>query len=68
MNDIIIDGKNYDFICRETIDDKEYIVFEDEDGIYVSEYKIVDKELELIQIDIELQKKILEGLGIDYGI
>ena len=33
MKDIVIDGKIYEFIDRCTIDNKNYVVFEDDDSV-----------------------------------
>ena len=66
MFDITIDGKVYDFIDKYEIDSHTYIVFEDDDGIYVNEIIIENNETKFLPIDIDLQKKILNTLEIEY--
>lgn len=68
MKDIVIDDKTYTFVSKYSCDDIDYIIFCDDDEIFVSEYRIVDNELELLRIDIKKQKEILESIGIDYGV
>ena len=66
MFDITIDGKVYDFIDKYEIDSHTYIVFEDDDAIYVNEIIIENNETKFLPIDIDLQKKILDTLEIEY--
>lgn len=66
MLDITIDGKVYDFIDKYEINSHTYVVYEDEDGIYVNELIIDNNETKFLSIDIELQKKVLEALEIEY--
>lgn len=66
MLDITIDGKVYDFIDKYEIDSHTYVVYEDEDGIYVNELIIDNNETKFLSIDIELQKMVLEALEIEY--
>ena len=64
MKDIIIDGVTYDFIANTTLNGKDYVVFEDQDSIYVCEYLIKDGEVLFVTIEDELENKVLESLGI----
>lgn len=66
MKDIIIDGISYDFIAKTTLDNKDYVVFEDEVSIYVCEYFTKNGEIFFNPIEDELEDKILESLGISY--
>ena len=66
MNDIVIDGKSYDYVAQYDKDNKKYVVFSDEDSVYVNECIINDEEITFFNIDIELQKEILRSLGIAY--
>lgn len=66
MLDITIDGKIYDFVDKYELDSHTYIVFEDEDAIYVNELVIDNNETKFLPIDIDLQKKVLEALEIEY--
>lgn len=68
MDDLIIDNKGYSLITRKRFDNKDYIVFEDDDSIYVSEYKIVANQIKLVETSLDEQKKVLESIGIDYGV
>lgn len=66
MLDIIIDGKTYDYIDKYEIDNHTYVVFEDEDGIYVNEIIVENDKINFLSIDVDLQKNILTALEIDY--
>lgn len=66
MSDITIDGKNYDYIDKCTIGEKNYIVFEDEECVYVNEYKVVNNQIVFINIDVSLQEQILRRLNLEY--
>lgn len=66
MKDIIIDGIAYDFIANTKMNGKDYVVFEDDEGIYVCEYFTSDGDVFFNPIDDELEDKVLESLGIDY--
>ena len=67
MKDIVIDGKTYEFIDRCTIDNKNYVVFEDEECVYVCEYVVKENgEIDFLVIDDALEDKVLEKLGLNY--
>lgn len=66
MFDITIDGKTYDYIDKYEIDNHTYVVFEDEDSIYVNEIILDNNQTKFVPINIELQKQILAALEIDY--
>jgi hypothetical protein len=67
MKDIVIDGKIYEFIDRCTIDNKNYVVFEDDDSVYVCEYVVNENgEVSFLVIDDALEDKVLETLGLNY--
>lgn len=66
MEDIIIDGVTYDLVTRTTIDGINYVVFEDEEGIYVCEYVVQNDEIFFKTISDEMEDKVLNTLGIDY--
>lgn len=66
MFDITIDGVSYNYVDKCELDGKNYIVFDNEEGVYVSEYKYENEEFIFITPDLEIQKKVLEMLGIEY--
>ena len=44
MFDITIDGVSYNYVDKCELDGKNYIVFDNEEGVYVSEYKYENEE------------------------
>ena len=63
---IIINGKKYDFLSTYTIDNNNYVVYTDDDGIYVSQYIEDNGDLSFINIDENLEIFILNELGVEY--
>ena len=68
MADIVIDNVEYAFVDKCIIDNKNYIVYENESGIFVSEYFIQNGELKFKNIELSLQKQVLDSLGLDYEL
>lgn len=66
MSDIVINGKNYDYVDKCSIGDKNYIVFEDDDSIYINEYVVESNELIFKDVELEIQEQVLRKLGIEH--
>ena len=62
--DINIDDKKYSFVDSIHLNGKNYIAYEDNDNIYISEYTIEEDELELLEVDDETLNVVKEAMGL----
>ena len=61
---IEINGKEYNVIDRITIDNKDYIAYEDEDNIYINAYTIENDKMDLLEITEEEKEKVMKEIGL----
>ncbi len=61
---IIIDGKNYDYIDSINYENENYVAYSDEDSIYISKYTMHDEEIEFMDIDEDTFNKIREVMQL----
>ncbi len=59
-----INGKEYNVIDRITIDNKDYIAYEDEDNIYINAYTIENDKMDLLEITEEEKEKVMKEIGL----
>lgn len=62
--EIKIDGKTYEYIDSKKIDGKFYVLYADENSMYISEYEIVDNKIILKEVDNSLLDKLKEAFKI----
>lgn len=60
MLDFTIDDKVYQLIDNVNVDNKDYIAYTDGEIVGISEYKIINNNLEIIPISDEIFNKIKE--------
>lgn len=62
--DITINGKKYTYVDNITIDGHNYIAYSDEEFITISEYTLINDELQLSEIDDETFNKVKEAMKL----
>lgn len=60
--DIVIDGKTYTYVNSITIENKNYISYEDEENEYICEYIIENGEVSFLPIDDDTFNKVKDLL------
>ncbi len=62
--EIKINGKTYEYIDSKKIDGKFYVLYADENNMFISEYEIIDNNIILKEIDNSLLDKLKEAFNI----
>ena len=63
--EIIIDNKSYEYIDSKVVDGKNYVLYADENNLYISEYEIIDKTINLKEVSDELLPLLKEAFNIE---
>ena len=59
-----INGKEYSVIDKINIDNKDYIVYEDKENIYVNAYTIENDNINLLEITEEEKNKVMKEIEL----
>ena len=62
--EIIIGNKTYEFVNSINYNGKDYVAYQDNDNIYISEFVINDNNVDFKDIDEDTLKEVKEALSL----
>ena len=65
--EIKIDNKSYEYIDSKVIDKKNYVLYSDDNNLYISEFEIVNNQIILKEVDPSLIKRVKEAFNIAWN-
>ena len=61
---IEINGKKYDVVDSVTLNNKDYIIYEDKDNIYVNAYTMEDDKINILEITEEEKEMVIKEIEL----
>ncbi len=63
--EIKIDGKSYEYIDSKVINDKNYVLYADDNNLYISEFEVVDNVMTLKEVSDDLLPILKEAFKVE---
>lgn len=63
--EIIIDNKSYEYIDSKVVNNKNYVLYADDNNLYISEYEIINNTINLKEVSEDLLPLLKEVFEIE---